>query len=105
MKKVLIPLLTLGAAALLQQSALAASGEVLFKTKGCAACHSIDTKLVGPSYKQVAAKYAGDGEAVTHLSDTIKNGVQGQWGPIPMPPNPVSDEEARTLAEWVLTHQ
>lgn len=102
MKKVLIPLLAIGGFVAMQ-SAVAATGEELFKSKGCAACHSIDTKLVGPSYKDVAAKYAGQGDAVATLAASIKNGSQGKWGPIPMPPNQVTDEEAKTLAEWILS--
>ncbi|WP_079201958.1 c-type cytochrome [Pseudomonas sp. CC6-YY-74] len=105
MKKFLIPLLALGAA-LSMQSALAAdpaAGEALFKSKPCAACHSVDMKLVGPALKDVAAKYAGTEGAVELLAGRIKNGTEGNWGPMPMPANPVTDEEAKTLAEWVLS--
>ncbi len=98
----MIPLLALGSALVLQ-SAVAASGEELFKSKGCAACHAIDSKLVGPAYKDVAAKYAGQADAASMLAGKIKNGTQGTWGPMPMPPNPVTEEEAKILAEWVLT--
>ncbi|WP_421682298.1 c-type cytochrome [Stutzerimonas urumqiensis] len=102
MKKVLIPLLAIGGFVAMQ-SASAATGEELFKSKACAACHAIDTKLVGPSYKEVAAKYSGQADAVSTLVTSIKNGSQGKWGPIPMPPNQVTDEEAKTLAEWILS--
>jgi len=104
MKKVLIPLLALGGAMVLQP-AMAQDGEALFKTKPCAACHSIDTKIVGPSFKDVAAKYAGQEGAADLLAGHIKNGTVGAWGQIPMPPNPVTEEEAKTLAEWVLSHK
>ncbi len=104
MKKIVIALLA-GSGLLALQPALAADGESLFKSKACAACHAIDTKLVGPAYKDVAAKYAGQADAVELLSEHIKNGSQGVWGPIPMPPNAVTDEEAKILAEWVLSHK
>lgn len=101
MKKAVI-IMTAVAALGLQQSAIAQTGEELFKSKGCAACHSVDMKLVGPAYKDVAAKYPGDAAAVERLSANIKNGVSGIWGPIPMPANNVTEEEAKVLAEWVL---
>lgn len=75
-------------------------GEALFSAKACVACHSVDNKVVGPSLKDVAAKYAGD---AAHIASSIKNGSQGNWGPIPMPPNAVNDEEAAQLAEWILS--
>ncbi len=104
MKKTVISLLALGGALALQP-ALAQDGESLYKSKACAACHAIDSKLVGPSYKDVAAKYAGQDGAAEMLAGKIKNGSQGVWGPIPMPPNGVTDEEAKILAEWILTHK
>ncbi|MEB4925013.1 cytochrome C-551 [Pseudomonas aeruginosa] len=90
---------------LLAQGAWAEDPEVLFKNKGCAACHAIDTKMVGPAYKDVAAKFAGQAGAEAELAQRIKNGSQGVWGPIPMPPNAVSDDEAQTLAKWVLSQK
>lgn len=102
MKKLLVPMLALGGALFLQP-ALAQDGPTLFKSKPCAACHSIDAKMVGPGLKEVAAKYAGQEGAADLLAGRIKNGTQGAWGPIPMPPNPVTDEEAKVLAEWVLS--
>lgn len=104
MKKYLIPLLALGGAVVLQP-AVAQDGETLFKSKPCAACHAIDSKLVGPAFKEVAAKYAGQEGATDTLAGHIKNGSQGVWGPIPMPPNPVTEEEAKILAEWVLSQK
>lgn len=102
MKKLLVPMLALGGALFLQP-ALAQDGPTLFKSKPCAACHSIDAKMVGPALKEVAAKNAGVEGAADVLAGHIKNGIQGIWGPIPMPPNPVTEEEAKILAEWVLT--
>ena len=64
---------------------------------------NIDTKIVGPAFKDVAAKYAGQEGAADLLAGHIKNGTVGAWGQIPMPPNPVTEEEAKTLAEWVLS--
>ena len=75
-------------------------GEALFSAKVCIACHSVDSKLVGPAMKEVADKYQGDAE---HVAASIKNGSTGVWGPIPMPPNAVSDDEAMQLAEWILS--
>jgi cytochrome c len=102
MKKLLLPLLAIGGMLSLQP-AMAQDGEALFKSKPCAACHQIDSKFVGPGMKEVAAKYAGTEGAVELLADHIKNGTQGNWGAMPMPQNPVTDEEAKTLAEWVLS--
>ncbi|NWN48527.1 c-type cytochrome [Pseudomonas sp. MAFF 301514] len=102
MKNILLALLAT-AAALSLQPALAQDGPALFKSKPCAACHAVDSKLVGPALKDVAAKNAGVKDAATTLASHIKNGTQGNWGPIPMPPNQVTDDEAKVLAEWVLT--
>ena len=71
--------------------------------KNCLACHAVDKKVVGPAYKEVAAKYAGDKTAADKLADKIVKGGVGVWGQVPMPPNPVTPEEAKTLANWVLT--
>jgi cytochrome c len=102
MKKALIPLAALLSLAALS-NAHAASGEELFKSKPCGACHSVQAKLVGPALKDVAAKNAGVDGAADVLAGHIKNGSTGVWGAMPMPPNPVTEEEAKTLAEWVLT--
>lgn len=102
MKKLLIPMFALGAA-FAMQPALASDGETIFKSNACVACHSIDTKMVGPSLKDVAAKNADVEGAVETLALHIKNGNAGLWGPIPMPPNQVTEEEATILAEWILT--
>src|SRR6266404_7315961 len=63
----------------------------------CQACHAIDKKLIGPSYKEVAAKYAGDSAALARLEQKVKNGGSGVWGAIPMPPNSVPDIDLKTL--------
>ncbi len=80
-----------------------ADAEALANAKGCNACHALDAKKVGPSYKDVAKKYAGRADAVDYLAGKIKNGGVGVWGNIPMPPQNVTDEEAKKLAEWVLS--
>ena len=76
----------------------------LAKQKNCLACHTADKKLVGPSYKDVAAKYKGDKDAVAKLAKKIREGGVGVWGQVPMPANPqVNDQEAQSLAKWVLS--
>lgn len=81
----------------------AAGAEDLAKAKGCFACHSVDKKLVGPAYKDVAAKYKGDSAAPAKLAAKVKAGGKGVWGEVPMPPNNVTDEEAKKLVAWVLS--
>ncbi len=68
------------------------------------ACHAAEKKLIGPSYKDIAAKYASDKDAVARLSKKVREGGVGVWGQIPMPANPqVSEDEANTLVKWVLS--
>lgn len=72
---------------------------------GCMACHSVDKKLVGPAFKDIAAKYKGQGDAVAKLSDKVRKGGSGVWGPIPMSPNPVekiSDGDLKDVVSWIL---
>jgi cytochrome c len=68
----------------------------------CQACHAVDKKLVGPAYKDIAAKYAGDTAALAKLEQKVKSGGSGVWGAIPMPPNNVPDADLKTLVEWIL---
>jgi cytochrome c len=76
----------------------------LAQKKSCLACHATDKKLVGPAYKDVAAKYAGQKDAAAKLADKIQKGGVGAWGQVPMPANPqVNAEEAKQLAAWVLS--
>ena len=79
--------------------------EALAKAKNCMSCHAIDKKLVGPAYKDVAAKYKGDAKAPAMLAEKIKAGGKGVWGQVPMPPNNVTPEEATKLATWVLAQK
>ena len=101
MKKHLPVLATLALAA----AALpAVANEELAKKHACTACHSIDKKLVGPAYKDVAAKYKGDAKAPAALADSVKKGSSGKWGQVPMPPNTaVPDADVQTLVKWVLS--
>jgi cytochrome c len=80
-----------------------ADAEALAKAKGCYACHAVNAKQVGPAFKDVAKKYAGKPDAVAYLSERIKKGGAGVWGNVPMPPQNVTDEESKKLAEWVLS--
>lgn len=76
----------------------------LATAKNCMACHAIDKKLVGPAYKDVAAKYAGQKDAAGKLEAKVMKGGAGVWGPVPMPANTqVTPDEAKKLVAWVLT--
>jgi cytochrome c len=94
-------MLALAAAALVASPAFASAD--LAQKKNCMACHALDKKLVGPSYKDVAAKYAGQKDAADKLATKIVKGGTGVWGQIPMPPNPITEAEAKQLSAWVLT--
>ncbi|OWQ83796.1 cytochrome C [Roseateles aquatilis] len=78
-----------------------ASALALLKKNSCTACHGMEQKVVGPGFKQVAAKYAGRADAVAHLAARIKSGGQGVWGPIPMPPQSLGEADLNTLATWL----
>src|SRR6476659_10761565 len=101
MKRALLALATLAAV-----SAPALADQALATAKNCMACHAVDKKLVGPAYKDVAAKYAGQKDAVDKLAVKVVKGGTGVWGNIPMPANPqVSDAEAKQLVQWILTQK
>ena len=94
----------LSAAMVALASAPALASMDLAKAKNCTACHAVDKKLVGPAYKDVAAKYASDSGAATTLAGKIIKGGVGSWGQIPMPANPqVSQADAEALAKWILS--
>ena len=80
----------------------AADASALAAKYGCQACHAPDKKVVGPSYQEVAAKYAGDSGALVRLEKKVKSGGSGVWGSIPMPPNNVPDADLKALVEWIL---
>jgi cytochrome c len=84
-------------------SAMAAGELELAKSKNCLTCHSVDTKIVGPAYKDVAKKYAGDKKAEEMLATKVIKGGGGTWGPVPMPANAVTVAEAHTLVKWILS--
>ena len=76
----------------------------LAQKNACMACHAVDRKLVGPSYNDVAKKYAGQKDAEAMLAKSIKAGGAGKWGPVPMPAQPgLSEADAKTLAAWILS--
>lgn len=99
----------LSGAALLAASANvladAKASEALAKQNGCFTCHTVDKKLIGPAYKDVAAKYKGDKSAEAKLIEKVKKGGSGVWGQMPMPPNSpqVKDEDIKTIVLWVLS--
>src|SRR3954470_24675701 len=87
-------------------AAPATANEELAKKQGCFACHAVDKKLVGPSYKDVAAKYRSDKGAEAKLFDKVKKGGTGVWGTVPMPPNGhVPDAYIKALVKWVLSQK
>jgi cytochrome c len=82
----------------------ATAAEALAKNSGCFACHAVDKKLVGPSYKDVAAKYRNDKNAAANLAKKVKAGGKGVWGDVPMPPNAhVKDADIKTIVQWILS--
>ena len=100
--KRIIPALALAAGTLITMGNALAVDE-LHKKYACTACHADDKKLVGPAYKDVAAKYKGDKDAVKKLSEKVRKGGTGVWGQIPMPPNPTpTDAELKSMVEAVL---
>jgi cytochrome c len=84
----------------------ARASEELAKKHACFACHTVDKKLVGPSYKEVAVKYRGDKGAEAKLFEKVKKGGTGVWGQVPMPPNAaVPDADIRSLVKWILSQK
>lgn len=100
MKKILI------AFAFSAAAAPAMADQALAQSKNCMACHAVDKKLVGPSFKDVAAKYAGQKDAADKLATKVIKGGSGVWGPVPMPANPqVNEADAKKLVAWVLAQK
>jgi cytochrome c len=84
-------------------SVATSANTALARKQGCLGCHAVASKLVGPSYQDVAAKYAGQADAVTQLVQSIRNGGSGKWGEMAMPPQAqLSEADARRLATWIL---
>jgi cytochrome c len=99
MKAIVVALLAAGGVAV---AGHAVADEALAKAKNCMSCHAVDKKVVGPAYRDVAAKYRGKGQEAMLVEKVIKGG-KGVWGEIPMPPNPVTPDEAKKLVAWVLS--
>ena len=96
-------LIVLGIAMSAAITAPAYANADLAKQKNCLACHTVDKKVIGPSYKDVAAKYAGQKDASDKLAQKIIKGGSGVWGAVPMPANPqVNEADAKALATWIM---
>lgn len=97
-------LLALFAAAAIFSSGVASANQALAQKSGCLACHGVDKKVLGPGFKDVAAKYKGDKSAEAKLVAKVKAGGSGVWGPMPMPPNSpqVKDEDIKSIVQWIL---
>jgi len=80
-----------------------ADGAALTAKYVCTACHAVDRRTVGPGFREVARKYAGDASAPATLAAKIKSGGSGTWGKIPMPPNNVPDADTKALVTWILS--
>lgn len=104
MKRLTAVLGAVTAIAALQLATPAAANEELAKKHNCLVCHQVDKKVVGPAYKDVAAKYANDKTAEAKLFEKVKKGGVGVWGQVPMPPNAtVPDADIKALVKWVLS--
>lgn len=104
MKTCILTIAAVAALMLVSQANAADAAETLAQKNGCLACHSIDKKVLGPSYKDVAAKYKGDKTAEAKLISKVKLGGSGVWGPIPMPAHSpqVKDADIKTIIQWIL---
>ena len=102
MKALLVMVVTAGS---LMLGGQANANQALAQKSGCLACHAIDKKVLGPSFKDVAAKYKGDKAAEAKLVAKVKAGGSGVWGPMPMPANSpqVKDEDIKSIVQWVLS--
>jgi cytochrome c len=99
-------LMIFAAAATSAMTMPAMATEALARANACMACHAIDRKMVGPSFRDISARYAGNADAVARMVTKIQRGGSGSWGAVPMPANPrISDADARTLAAWSLSHR
>jgi len=104
MKSFLLVLFAMGGLA--SHAAMADAGLDLAKAKNCLACHAVANKVVGPAYKDVAAKYAGQKDAEAKLVSKVMKGGSGVWGAVPMPANTqVNEAEAHTLVKWILSQK
>jgi cytochrome c len=103
--KALMITIALAGSMLVAGQANAEDAKALAQKSGCLACHSVEAKILGPAYKDVAAKYKGDKGAEAKLVAKVKAGGSGVWGPMPMPANSpqVKDEDIKTIVHWVLS--
>lgn len=100
----MMKLMMTAAAAALLLSGAASADQALAQKNACLSCHGVDKKIVGPAFKEVAKKYAGDKGAHDMLVGKVKAGGKGVWGPIPMPPSPgVKTEDVSKIIDWVLS--
>lgn len=98
-----IALIAAAGTVLASQAMAANDGLALAQKYACMSCHQVDKKVVGPAYKDVAAKYKGDKTAEAKLAEKVKKGGSGVWGPVPMPPNAqVPDADIHTIVKWIL---
>jgi cytochrome c len=92
------------AAAVLMVAGAAHASEKLAQSSGCMTCHGVDKKIIGPAFKEVAAKYRGDKGAEAALIQKVKAGGKGVWGDMPMPPNAhVKDDDIKALVQWIMS--
>lgn len=103
--KTLLPITAIALAACFVTASARAADPEAMKKAGCLACHSDDKKIVGPSYKEVAKKYAGQADAAAKLFEKVRKGGSGVWGPVPMSPNPpdkISDADLKAAITYIL---
>lgn len=106
MNRLLMGLLAVLACSMVSNVAQAAdAADKLLAKYACTACHAVDKKLVGPAFKDVAAKYKAKSDAESYLSGKIRSGGSGVWGPVPMPAQTLSADEATAIAKWVMTQK
>jgi cytochrome c len=95
--------MTAVAALVLGMAGVASADQGLAQKNACMSCHGVDKKIVGPAFKEVSAKYKGKGMEAT-LAKHVKEGTKGNWGQVPMPPNPqVKDEDIKKIVAWIMT--
>ena len=102
MKRILVTAISAG----LLAAGSAVASDKLAQSSGCMTCHAIDKKVIGPGFKEIAAKYKNDKNAESRLAQKVKAGGSGVWGTIPMPPNAhVKESDIKTLVHWILTQK
>lgn len=103
MKRLMIALLMVAGSVSAHAAVDVAKAQEIAQKNACMGCHGIDKKIVGPAYKDIAAKYKGDKTAAAALAKKVKQGGSGAWGPVPMPANAaISDGDLKVVIDWVL---